>query len=213
MVSTQSSDSPSLQAPRWYQSSIGKKILTGVTGLGFVAFVMVHLLGNLTLLFSAEAYNALAHRIEGLGVLTYLVEGLLFAIALIHITVGIKIHVGTHKARPEDYTEYVSAGEPSRQTLSSRTMILSGLVLGGFLVVHLATFKFGTYYALPDGSGRDLSRLVFETFHKPGYTAGYVVGARACWACICVTDFGVRCSLWGFQPSLRCMRVRVCWAR
>ena len=178
MVSTQpTSIASSRTAP--YSSSIAKKLLTGVTGLGLVTFVVVHLLGNLTLFFSASAYNNLAHIIESLGPLTYLVEALLLLVAIIHIAVGIQIHIGKHKARPVGYSEYVSAGEPSRQTLSSRTMIISGLVLGVFLVMHLATFKFGPYYALPGAlpgsSHRDLSRLVFETFHKPGYTAGYVV--------------------------------------
>ena len=158
-----------------YPSSIAKKLLTGITGLGLVTFVVVHLLGNLTLFFSASAYNNLAYIIESLGPLTYLVEAVLLLVALIHIAVGIQIHVGKHKARPVSYAEYVSAGEPSRQTLSSRTMIISGLVLGVFLVVHLATFKFGPYYELPGSSHRDLSRLVFETFHQPGYTAGYVL--------------------------------------
>lgn len=156
-------------------SSIGRKLLTGITGLGLVVFVIVHLLGNLTLFFSVDAYNQLAHVIESLGPLTYLVEALLLAIALLHVTLGIKIHIGSKKARPTNYVEYESAGEPSRQSLSSRTMIISGLVLGTFLVAHLATFKFGTYYSLPNSAHRDLSRLVFETFHKPVYTASYVV--------------------------------------
>ncbi|MEL6814848.1 MAG: succinate dehydrogenase [Cyanobacteria bacterium J06598_3] len=157
------------------QSSIGKKLLTGATGLLLVTFVIVHLLGNLTLFFSADAYNQIAAVIEGLGPLTYLIEGLLLAIALIHATIGVKIFIGSRQARPQGYAEYDSAGDPSRQGLSSRTMIFSGLILGGFLVLHLLTFKFGPYYTLPNASHRDLARLVFETFHKPGYTAGYVV--------------------------------------
>lgn len=162
-----------------WHSTIGKKLLTGVTGLGLVIFVIGHLLGNLTLFFSASAYNQLAAVIEGLGPLTYTVEFGLLAIALIHATIGLNIYLGKRQARPVNYTEYQSAGDPSRQTLSSRTMIISGLILGGFLGVHLATFKFGTVYAipgtLPGSAQRDLARLVFETFHKPSYTAGYVV--------------------------------------
>jgi succinate dehydrogenase / fumarate reductase, cytochrome b subunit len=160
-----------------HQSPIGKKLLTGITGLALVIFVGVHLLGNLTLFFSAPAYNQLAHLIESLWPITYLVEFGLLAIALIHIAMGLNIYLGKREARPIDYAAYVSAGEPSRQSLSSRSMIVSGLVLGIFLAVHLATFKFGRYYALPDAGSpqRDLARLVFETFHKPGYTAGYTV--------------------------------------
>lgn len=161
------------------RSPIGKKLLTGITGLGLAAFVIVHLLGNLTLFFSASAYNRIAYSAEQLGPLTYLIELILGAIALLHIHIGTQIYLGKRQARPVNYAEYESAGEPSRQNLSSRTMIFSGLLIGVFLVVHLATFKFGTYYALPETAPgtthRDLSRLVFETFHQPTYTAGYVV--------------------------------------
>lgn len=157
------------------QSPIGKKILTGITGLGLVLFVTIHLLGNLTLFFSPSAYNQIAHVIEQLGPVTYAIEGLLGGIALLHIFIGINIHIGMRKARPVNYAEYESTGSPSRQSLSSRSMIISGIVMGAFLALHLATFKFGHYYTLPDSSDRDLARLVFETFHKPTYTFGYVV--------------------------------------
>lgn len=176
-------------------SSVGRKLLTGITGLGLIVFVTVHLLGNLTLFFSASAYNQLAHVIEKLGPLTYLVEALLLAIALVHITIGIKIHLGKRQARPVNYAEYESAGAPSRQTLSSRTMIVSGAVLGLFLVVHLATFKFGTYYSLAGSGDRDLSRLVFETFHKPTYTAGYV-------AVLSLLGLHLRHGIWSALQSL-----------
>ncbi|PZO20189.1 MAG: succinate dehydrogenase [Leptolyngbya foveolarum] len=161
------------------RSPIGKKLLTGITGIGLVAFVVVHLLGNLTLFFSASAYNQIAYIVEQLGPVTYLVELILGAIIFLHIYIGTQIYLDKRKARPVDYAEYESAGEPSRQNLSSRTMIFSGLLLGLFLVAHLATFKFGTYYTLPETAPgtarRDLSRLVFETFHQPTYTTGYVV--------------------------------------
>lgn len=177
------------------QSPIGKKILTGITGLGLVLFVVVHLLGNLTLFFSASAYNQIAHVIEQLGPLTYAIEGLLGAIALLHIFIGINIHIGTRKARPVDYVEYESAGTPSRQSLGSRSMIISGLVIGAFLIVHLSTFKFGTYYTLPGSSDRDLARLVFETFHQPGYTFGYV-------AVLSALGLHLRHGLWSALQSL-----------
>ena len=157
------------------RSPIGKKLLTGVTGLGLVIFVVVHLLGNLTLFFSASAYNQIADILEQLGPVTYLIELILGAIALLHIYIGTQIYLGKRKARPVNYAEYESAGAPSRQNLSSRTMIFSGLLIGIFLIAHLATFKFGTYYTIPGTAHRDLSRLVFETFHKPTYTAGYVL--------------------------------------
>ncbi len=158
-----------------YYSPIGKKILTGVTGLGLVTFVVGHLLGNLTLFFSPLAYNQLAHSIDSLGPLLYLIEFGLLAMVTLHAAIGISIYVGKRQARRVQYSEYESAGAPSRQTLSSRTMIFSGGLLALFLVWHLATFKFGQVYRLPGSTDRDLARLVFETFRQPVYTASYVV--------------------------------------
>ena len=195
IVGTKPESSASMKGWAIIQSSIGKKLLTGITGLGLVTFVVVHLCGNLTLFFSASAYNQIAYGVEKLGPVTYLIELLLLAIALLHIYIGSQIYIGKRKARPVDYTEYESAGEPSRQSLSSRTMIFSGLLLGVFLVTHLATFKFGTYYAIPGTARRDLSRLVFETFRKPTYTAGYVIAMS-------LLGLHLRHGLWSALQSL-----------
>ncbi|MEM6597222.1 MAG: succinate dehydrogenase cytochrome b subunit [Cyanobacteria bacterium P01_D01_bin.36] len=160
---------------RLYRSPIGKKLLTGVTGLGLVTFVLIHVAGNLTLFFSASAYNQLAHLIERLGPLLLIIEFVLLAMVLVHAGMGFSIYLGKQRARQVAYGEYESAGSPSRQTLASRSMFFSGVLLGAFLVTHLATFKFGRVYTLPGSSDRDLARLVFEVFQRPGYTAGYVV--------------------------------------
>ncbi|EDX86897.1 succinate dehydrogenase (or fumarate reductase) cytochrome b subunit, b558 family [Synechococcus sp. PCC 7335] len=172
LTPTQSAQS---SADSFYHSPVGKKILTGITGLGLVAFVIGHLLGNLTLFFGSSAYNRLAHSIESLGPLIYLAEFGLLALVSVHAAIGISIYLGRRRARQVHYAEYHSAGEPSRQTIASRTMIYSGLLLAVFLVWHLATFKFGPVYKLPGSTDRDLARLVFETFHQPIYTASYVV--------------------------------------
>lgn len=157
------------------RSPVGKKLLTGITGLGLATFVLVHMAGNLTLFFSATAYNQLAQRIESFGPLLYLVELILMLLVAVHAVIGIGIYRGKRQARLSAYSVYESGGAPSRQTIASRSMIFSGLLLGAFLVGHLATFKFGPVYPLPGTGDRDLARLVFETFHRPVYTATYVV--------------------------------------
>ncbi len=160
-----------------------------------VTFVVGHLLGNLTLFFSPSAYNQLAHFIDSLGPLLYVIEFGLLAIVGVHAAVGISIYLGKRQARTVQYAEYESAGEPSRQTLASRTMIFSGLLLAAFLVWHLATFKFGPVYRLPGSTDRDLARLVFETFRQPGYTASYVV-------ILSVLGLHLRHGLWSALQSL-----------
>ncbi|MBW4532905.1 MAG: succinate dehydrogenase cytochrome b subunit [Pleurocapsa minor HA4230-MV1] len=170
---TISSDRPKLV--NFYTSPIGKKIITGITGLGLTLFVLVHLVGNLTLFAGSKAYNQLAHFIDSLGILLYLIEFSLLAIAIFHVVVGISIRLNTLKARPVAYSQLKSVGTPSKQSISSRSMLITGMVLLGFLVLHLATFKFGVYYStmINGVEMRDLSSLVMEKFHDPVYAFGY----------------------------------------
>jgi succinate dehydrogenase / fumarate reductase, cytochrome b subunit len=170
---TISSDHPKLV--NFYTSPIGKKIITGITGLALTLFVLVHLLGNLTLFAGSKAYNQLAHFLDSLGILLYLIELSLLAIAIFHVVVGITIRLNSLKARPVAYSQLKSAGTPSKQSISSRSMLITGMVLLGFLILHLTTFKFGAYYStvINGVEMRDLSSLVVKKFHNPVYAFGY----------------------------------------
>ena len=54
---------------------------------------------------------------------------------------------------------------------------MTGVILGVFLVLHLVSFKFGTFYEAAetiDGEPvRDLARLLNEKFQSPVYAFGY----------------------------------------
>lgn len=169
---TVSSDRPIIN---FYTSPIGKKIITGITGLGLTLFVLFHVAGNLTLFAGNEAYNKLAHFLDSLGILLYIIEFTLLGLAIFHVIVGITIRLNSYQARPVGYSQFKSVGEPSKQSFSSRSMLITGSVLLGFLVLHLSTFKFGTYYStIIDGvEMRDLASLVIEKFHNPMYAFGY----------------------------------------
>jgi succinate dehydrogenase / fumarate reductase cytochrome b subunit len=169
---TISSDRPKIN---FYTSPIGKKIITGITGLGLSLFVLFHMASNLTLFGGSKAYNQLAHFLESLGILLYLVEFILLGLAIFHVVVGINIRLNSYKARPVGYSKFKSVGEPSKQSISSRSMLITGAILLGFLVWHLLTFKFGAYYStVIDGiEMRDLSSLVIEKFRNPVYAFGY----------------------------------------
>jgi succinate dehydrogenase / fumarate reductase cytochrome b subunit len=162
---------------RFYRSSLGKKLITGITGIALAAFVLAHMVGNLLLFAGRDAYNAYARSIETLGLAFYALELALLAIVLLHAAVGIEIFWRKRQARPQGYSTYASAGGPSYQTLSSRTMIVTGSVMAAFLVTHLLTFKFGPYYTTQLGSEpvRDLARLVIEKFQHLPYVVGYSV--------------------------------------
>lgn len=199
---TISSDRPKLI--NFYTSPIGKKIITGITGLGLSLFVLVHMTGNLTLLASNKAYNQLAHFIESLGILLYVIEFGLLGLAIFHVVVGISIRLNSLQARPIGYSQIKSAGEPSKQSLSSRSMLITGVVLLGFLVLHLATFKFGKYYTtILDGvEMRNLSRLVIEKFHNPAYAFGYA-------GVMVMLAFHLRHGIWSAWQSIGLLNSKI----
>lgn len=182
---------------RFYRSSIGKKLISGATGLALAGFVLVHMAGNLILFLGHDAYNAYAEHLASWGVLLYAAEGLLVGIALLHIAVGISVFSGRLRARPKNYSEYQSVGENSYQSFSSRTMIITGTVLAVFIGLHLWTFKFGPYYPteLNGKSARDLARLVVEVFHKLPYVLGYS-------AVLLGLGFHLRHGVWSAVQSL-----------
>jgi succinate dehydrogenase / fumarate reductase cytochrome b subunit len=182
---------------KFYRSPIGKKLITGVTGLALATFALVHMLGNLTMFIGPDAYNRYGDHLADLGVLLYAVEGILLIVVLLHAAVGIEIFAHRLRARPQVYQRYQSVGEGSYQTVSSRTMIITGTLLAGFLVAHLMTFKFGPYYStqLGNDSMRDLARLVIEVFHKPPYVVGYS-------AMMLLLGLHLRHGIWSMVQSL-----------
>lgn len=157
------------------KSQVGRKILTGVTGLGLVIFIIFHLLGNLQLFGDAGAFNEYTYALENLGWILYILEAGLAIAFLLHAYVGISIWLKRRRARPTGYEKYQSKGGPSHQTWASKSMIFTGIVLLIFLVTHLGTFKFGaTDVVMIDGhEARDLKELVITTFQSPLYAFGY----------------------------------------
>jgi len=158
------------------KSQVGRKILTGVTGIGLIIFIIFHLIGNLTLFGDAQTFNEYTYALESLGWILYILEAGLATAFLLHAYEGISIWWNRRKARPEGYVKYQSKGGPSHQTWAAKSMIFTGIVLLVFLVIHIDTFKFGAtdMITLPSGEeARDLKELVIATFQQPLYAFGY----------------------------------------
>lgn len=157
------------------ESQVGRKILTGVTGIGLILFIIGHLLGNLTIFGDAQAFNEYTLALESLGWILYIIEAILVVGFLLHAYLGISIWLRRRKNRPEGYEKYQSKGGPSHMSWASKSMVFTGIVLFIFLVIHLDTFKFGaTDTVMIDGEpARDLKELVVEKFQSPIYAFGY----------------------------------------
>ncbi len=157
------------------QSQVGRKILTGLTGLFLVLFVIFHLGGNLAVFGEPDAMNRYSLILHNFGPLLWIARIGLVVVFAIHSWIGISIWWNKRKARPQKYEVYSSKGGPSRQSLSSRSMAFTGVVLLVFVVFHINTFALGdTQTVMIDGQQtHDIKSLVLETFQNPFYAFGY----------------------------------------
>lgn len=182
-----------------FGTTIAKKILMALTGLFLVVFVIIHMVGNLQFVFgTAEAFNTYSHTLT--VTLRPIVNTIRFFLALaflLHIWNGISIALDNSRARPVKYRKTGSAGDPSKKTLSSTTMIYTGLVLLVFLVIHLKTFALGSHHTvMVNGVAMtDLYRAVEEVFHSPIYAYGYIFA-------MLLLGFHLRHGFWSAFQSL-----------
>ncbi|MCC6763756.1 MAG: succinate dehydrogenase cytochrome b subunit [Deltaproteobacteria bacterium] len=159
---------------RFLSSSIGRKMLMGASGLLLLAFLLVHVAGNLVLFAGRDVFNGYSHHLVS-NPLIYVAELGLLALFAAHLVSGIAVTVRNRKARPDRYVVKGRAGGKSHKSVASSTMILSGIFLIAFVPLHLWTFKWGPIYPSPtDPAVRDLHRLVIEEFHEPLEVAWYV---------------------------------------
>jgi succinate dehydrogenase / fumarate reductase cytochrome b subunit len=158
---------------RAFESSIGTKVLIGLTGLALFLYLVTHIAGNVLVFFGPDVFNGYAHTLESNPLLPIVEIGLLL-LFLLHIFKTVTMFLQNRRARPVPYQMKRRAGPPSRKTLASSTMILSGLWLLAFLVIHVKTFRFSPTYETVAGI-RDLYRQEAEAFRSPIAVAFYVI--------------------------------------
>ncbi len=156
-----------------FASSVGTKILIGLTGLALFIYLVIHIAGNLVIFFGQPAFNKYAYTLEGNPLIPIIEIGLLL-VFLVHVFKTVKMYVNNRSARPARYEKKKWAGRPSRKSIASATMIVSGVWLLLFIIIHVRVFRYGPEYEWPAG-GRDLYRLEMETFANPLTVAFYVL--------------------------------------
>lgn len=127
---------------RFWHSTIGKKIVMAVTGFAGIAFLVVHMVGNLQMFKpddAAQAMHDYAVGLRALGPALWAARiGLLVAVIL-HVIAAYQLTMRARAARPLDYV----ARRPQVSTLASRTMRVGGVILLAFIVFHIADMTFG----------------------------------------------------------------------
>jgi len=121
-----------------FKSSIGKKIVMGLTGLFLISFLLVHCGINAFIFLNdnGETFNKAAHFM-GTNLFIRTAEIGLFLGLLIHIIQGLVLTYENNKKRPIKYA--VNAGNQNSKWYS-RSMGLLGTLLLIFLIIHMGDF-------------------------------------------------------------------------
>lgn len=150
-------------------SSIGKKAVMAVTGLALVGYLFVHLWGNLQLYAGDTVFDRYVEQIQEWGVLLYVAEAGLALLFIGHIYLGVRLAMENREARSQGYVVRSTRG---KATVSSMTMLVTGLVVMAFLIKHVLDFRFGAGFL--DAPAVTTRELLTTPIHAIIYLVGVV---------------------------------------
>jgi succinate dehydrogenase / fumarate reductase cytochrome b subunit len=132
---------------QFYRSAVGKKWVMAVTGVALMAFVLLHLIGNLKLFISKEELNLYGEALRDIPghllprtVLLWTFRIGLIAAFAFHIHAAASLTLMNRRARPDAYKsprDYVAAD------FASRTMRWTGVIVALYIVYHLMDLTWG----------------------------------------------------------------------
>lgn len=163
----------------FFTSSIGKKIIMGLTGLFLITFLIIHVGVNSCIFLNdgGETFNTVAHFMSHNWILRFLEIGL-FAGLILHIVQGLLVWKQNSAARPVKYAVNTPG---ANSKWYSRSMGLLGTLLLFFLIIHVSKFFLDTKIAMyADGGANDASHNLYEEmkaeFQKWWVVVIYIIG-------------------------------------
>ena len=164
-------------------SSVGRKFVMAVTGACLVLFVTFHCLMNAIAICWPAAYNSIC---EFLGANWYalIASAGLAVLFIIHIIYAVMLTLQNRKTRGAD--AYAISRRPKTVEWSSQNMLVLGIVILAFLVVHLIQFWAkmqlqeirGVHDVLPPAAGTLFLQEAFSQVYTP---IVYIIGFIALW--------------------------------
>ncbi|MCE9625741.1 MAG: hypothetical protein K8R69_09895 [Deltaproteobacteria bacterium] len=109
-------------------SSIGRKLIMGLTGLLLIGFTLTHLGGNLLMYVGADQYNGYAHALHSQPAFILFAEIDLLLLFLAHIIVACSITLENRRAREIGYKMRRSK-QGNTPVTSSAIMFVSGAII------------------------------------------------------------------------------------
>ena len=116
-------------------SSIGRKFAMALSALFLMVFLLQHFAINILSVFSENAFNEASHFMGTFWAVQFILQPILILGIIFHFTMGIILEIQNRKARKVSYAKNNGSANSSWM---SRNMIWTGLIIEGFLVVHMA---------------------------------------------------------------------------
>ena len=182
---------------RFWRSAVGKKWVMAITGIMLLGFVLAHMVGNLKVFLGKEHLNVYGEWLRTFGEPAFPRSFLLWVlrIGLIgaffgHIVAAYQLTRMNQKARP---TKYQSKRDYVAANFASRTMRWTGIIVGLFVIFHLADLTWGS--ANPNFVRGDPYDNLFASFDRVPVAIIYIV-------CMLALGFHIFHGAWSMFQSL-----------
>ncbi|MDE7381338.1 MAG: succinate dehydrogenase cytochrome b subunit [Muribaculaceae bacterium] len=164
-------------------SSVGRKFIMALTGAALVLFVTFHCLMNAVAICWPTAYNSVCMFL-GANWYALLASAGLALLIFIHIIYAVMLTIQNRKARGNQ--RYAISHRPKNVEWSSQNMLVLGIVILAFLVVHMIQFWAkmqlqeirGVEESMPPVAG---TLFIQEAFSQPWTLIVYGIGFIALW--------------------------------
>lgn len=120
-----------------FYKSIGYKVLMALSGFFLMFFLVQHLSINMLSVFSQDMFNETSHFMGTNPIVQGLLQPVLLIAVIFHFIMGIFLEYKNSKARN---INYVYNKPSANSNWISRNMIISGLTVLAFLVLHFIDF-------------------------------------------------------------------------
>ena len=137
----------------FFKSSIGRKVSMALSAFFLMFFLLQHLTINILSVFSPELFNEVSHFMGTNPVVQFALQPVLIFAVVFHFVMGFILELKNKKANGVGYAKNNGA---ANSTWFSRNMILSGLTILAFIVLHFIDFWFpeiNTKFIQGDWSG------------------------------------------------------------
>jgi len=160
-------------------STLGRKYIMGITGVGLVGFIVIHMLGNLQIFLGQDTLNHYAVLLKSsVEVLWGFRLGLL-GLVVLHIAAAVSLVLDNKKARVQDYQNKATV----QASYASRTMKYSGIIVLAFLIYHILHFtakvthpEYHELEVMLDGKMvPDVYTMVIHGFSNPWISIFYII--------------------------------------